>query len=221
MIMKICTKCLESKSLSEFYKNKSAKLGVETVCKECFKIRASEYRNNNKEKIAKAKSKHYQINRELINGKNRASHHTHKIARNKRRIEHAKENKDMYAATQKRYRDNNKEKDAARRREYRKENNDKLRQSGIEYRKANKSIINTKTARRRAAKLNATPAWADYGAINEIYELSAAITDLMEPTHVDHIIPLQGKNVCGLHVEYNLQVLRAEDNLSKGNKHAS
>ena len=83
----------------------------------------------------------------------------------------------------------------------------------------NKDKVNAISARRRAAKLNATPAWADKEAIDRMYTVSNFLTNkLGEPHHVDHVIPLQGKNICGLHVEYNLDVIPAVDNLSKGNK---
>lgn len=69
-----------------------------------------------------------------------------------------------------------------------------------------------KAATYRARKLKATPVWADRGKIRKIYETCP------EGWHVDHIIPLQGENVCGLHVHENLQHLPARDNMSKGNK---
>lgn len=69
-----------------------------------------------------------------------------------------------------------------------------------------------KTARRRTTLLNATPTWANIERIKEIY------LDCPENHHVDHIIPLKGKNVCGLHVENNLQYLTIEENLKKSNK---
>jgi len=87
----------------------------------------------------------------------------------------------------------------------------------------NKDKINTqlresgkgsaKYAKRRASKLQRTPSWADDLVIQMIYE------DCPEGYHVDHIIPLQGENVSGLHVAWNLQYLTAEENCSKGNRH--
>lgn len=66
-------------------------------------------------------------------------------------------------------------------------------------------------ANRKARKLKATPAWTDKELIELIYA---------EATHrkleVDHIIPLQGKNVCGLHVYYNMQLLTKFENIRKG-----
>lgn len=81
-----------------------------------------------------------------------------------------------------------------------------------EYAKNNRPLLNAKMSKRRALQLNATPIWANFDVIKEIYKTCP------KDFHVDHIVPLKGKNVCGLHVEYNLQHLPAKENLSKGNK---
>ena len=67
-------------------------------------------------------------------------------------------------------------------------------------------------ATRSARKLDRTPTWSNLSRIKEIYK------NCPKGYHVDHIIPLQGELVSGLHVEYNLQYLTAEDNLKKSNK---
>lgn len=66
-------------------------------------------------------------------------------------------------------------------------------------------------AKRKAVKLQRTPPWSETEAINEFY------ANCPEGYHVDHIIPLQGETVSGLHVRKNLQYLPAGKNMSKRN----
>ncbi len=78
-------------------------------------------------------------------------------------------------------------------------------------------------ARRRAKKLQATPKWlTEYqkGHIKAFYELCTALTETQpeKPLSVDHIIPLQGENVSGLHVPWNLQIITVSENSRKSNR---
>ena len=100
--------------------------------------------------------------------------------------------------------------------EYFLKNKDKMKEYQKEYNKIyrpnNRNLLNAHEAKRRASRLNATPKFADLNKIKEIYK------NCPKGFHVDHIVPLQGKNVCGLHVEWNLQYLTANANQTKSNK---
>ena len=91
-----------------------------------------------------------------------------------------------------------------------------------DYRINNLGTYAKNAAKRRAVKLNATPAWLtedDDFIFNEIYEMrDIRSKDTGVTHHVDHIIPLQGEEACGLHVWWNLQLLPASENISKSNK---
>jgi hypothetical protein len=78
------------------------------------------------------------------------------------------------------------------------------------------------TAKRRATKFKATPKWLteDYfKQIERYYKTAKWLESILNlQIDVDHIIPLQGKEICGLHVPWNLQLLTHQDNLKKGNR---
>lgn len=75
---------------------------------------------------------------------------------------------------------------------------------------------------RKAQVKKATPSWLTEDQKKEISRLHWLTRDLEvvtgEKYQVDHIVPLQGKEVCGLHVPWNLQILPSDINLSKGNR---
>lgn len=98
-------------------------------------------------------------------------------------------------------------------RKYREENHESEIERGKKYREQNKEVLRANSIMRKKRVKKATPKWADKKAIIEFYK--------NRPTgcHVDHIVPINGKGVCGLHVLDNLQYLPATENLKKGNKY--
>jgi hypothetical protein len=116
----------------------------------------------------------------------------------------------------------NKETTLIKRKEYVARNKYSIANWHKNYRKENRSKFSESSAKRRAAKLNAVPKWLTDTELNQIREfyICAQMFKLYtgEEYHVDHIVPLQGENVCGLHVPWNLQVIPAKENLSKSNK---
>jgi len=105
---------------------------------------------------------------------------------------------------------------------WREENKAHTLQYGKKYRAANKARYNYLCQKRKIDLLNRTPKWLDIDdlwIIKEAYELAARRSEVTKVSwHVDHIIPLRGKNVSGLHVPQNLRVIVWKENQRKTNK---
>ena len=163
------------------------------------------------------------------------------VAKAKRK-EHYLKNREKYIALSKQWDEAHKEHVKERKRKYRRSlSREKLDEENLKtrlryyankekqsirkklYRSKNKHITNANAAKRRAAQLNRTPKWLtefDLFKIQCMYKIVAMLTKVnKEPWVLDHIIPLQGKLVSGLHVPGNLQFMRARDNESKQHKY--
>lgn len=99
------------------------------------------------------------------------------------------------------------------------------RKSASNWKKKNRGRNTAIMAKRRADKLQRTPAWLtgeQLIAMRKLYSQAEWLTRITGVKwHVDHIVPLKGKNVSGLHIPDNLQVLPARENLKKSNKLAA
>jgi len=95
-------------------------------------------------------------------------------------------------------------------------------ESAYKHRRENPGYYSSKESERRARKAQATPPWVTKEMqveIQNMYNLRDRLNGLtVSDLEVDHVVPLNGKTVCGLHVPWNLQLLSKKANVSKGNR---
>jgi hypothetical protein len=206
-VIKVCKHCNIEKPLAAFGKRSSEKDGLNYYCRECNYARVKEWGLKNPDKKRAQGRKWKQENPEKV-----------KISSTKR----YEEKKDDILAKNKKWKENNKDRVKNMRKKLYEENKEEVLNEQKIYRQNNKPKLNAKAASERAAKRQATPKWLtkDHKTFIEIqYQMAKLLEDRMGVKyHVDHIHPLQNESICGLHVPWNLRVIPALENISKGNK---
>ena len=213
--MKLCKKCFIEKTEDNFSYSKIHQDGKYPWCKNCSK----EYRKENKEHSKVVWKEWYIKNRDMELSK-------HKI--------YKKENKEKIKKAWKEYYLKNKERESQRTHNWYVDNKDKVfirwskwyeenREKVLAYRrKYGKEHLDKGrlyVAKRKSILLNAIPEWVNFDKIKEVYNKAKELEKITGIRyHVDHVVPLQSKNVCGFHVWDNLQILADKLNISKGNK---
>jgi hypothetical protein len=192
--MKTCSKCKTSKPVTDFYKNKVMAGGLHSFCIACHKA------NGKARKAVKRADPEF-----------KAKELAYKKEYRQRTVEQRKQYMQEWHAK-------NVEAQTEYRKQYRLDNQKYFQ----EYNQINKTKILVHVRKRQASKLQRTPKWLtdiDMERISTQYQLAALLTKVTNsPWEVDHIIPLQGKSVSGLHVPSNLRVITRAKNRSKQNK---
>jgi hypothetical protein len=173
---------------------------------EAAKEYARKYRQENKKRVREGKRKWYQENKEKVRETSRKWY---------------QENAEKHKESSRMWQQENPEKRKEYRRKWLQENAEKHREIVRKWQQENPEKRNANAAKRRASKLQRTPHWLTEDEVFMIKE-AYSLAKLREKTtgikwHVDHIVPLQGDTVSGLHCPENLQVIPGSENISKKN----
>lgn len=209
MQTKICTFCHIEKTFDDFVKHRRD--GLSSWCKPCHAAKSRAYAEKNKEKVLDATKRW------------RASNTDYLVvyAAERRETEKYKNAKPDW---DKAYRAASKLNPAKvgrileYSRKWREANRELANLRVSTWAKKNRGKVASYTRARQTQMLHAMPAWADIVKMQEVYELAQEFREYGFKVHVDHIIPLRGVAVCGLHVHNNLRVCLATHNLRKSNK---
>lgn len=180
------------------------------------------FRTENPEYFVEYGRNYRENNRETLNEKSREWRLSHKEQTKQNWEDYYAKNKDTLTVKRKLYYETNRDALLEKSKEYRVKNKEALSERDKIWRQNNRHIKTALERKRQAQKIQATPSWLTpehHAEILAIYKEAARLTkETGIPHHVDHIVPLRSKVVCGLHVPWNLQILTATENLRKGNK---
>ena len=152
-----------------------------------------------------ADAAYYEANKERIKARVKANYEANREAR---------------LAQQKGYYEDHREAVLAANRSWADANPEKMRAYQAAYVKRNRNRHTAQTALHRALKRQMVPKWADLAAIQAVYDRCAEMRKADgQDWHVDHVVPVRSKIVCGLHVANNLAVTLGADNRAKSNTH--
>lgn len=153
----------------------------------------------------------------------KAYHKAYRAANKDKRKAWLEANKEKVKATCKAYQTTNKKDIKEKRKAWKKANRENINTGAVAYRKAHPEITAMGRRRYNLRSFHATPGWSESEEIHDLYLMRIEINNKYnleggERVQVDHIVPLQGKTVSGLHVIANLQLVDAAYNKSKNNK---
>ena len=207
MTLKTCKICGQEKANTFFSVNRSRPDGLHYNCKPCDSKKSRQWYAENTERDSIRKAKYRKDNLEACLQADRNRYYNDKANILFQRKEHYSENKEVIIKRVKIWSSKNR---------------DKRRLYLRKHYSRNKPEYVARCAMYRASKMNATPPWLTpihMAQIQEMYDVAfAKSVQTGVKHHVDHIHPLQGDNFSGLHVPWNLQVIEAFENLSKGNR---
>lgn len=200
----VCRVCKESKQIDQFPRMPTGKHGRTTRCKPCTAVYIKAYQEANKDKLKAGSKDRYKERKSEYQEANRQNYEKNKDAYKERAKKWAKDNPEKRSAVCTKYHFANPEKRAA---------------WGKSSRENNPGMYAAHYKARQQRKRKAMPAWANEENIKAIYRQSAWVSRITGVKHhVDHFYPLKSDIVCGLHNEFNLRIIPAFDNLSKGNR---
>ena len=194
------------------------------MCDDCKKAKAIKRKNRVVSDLVKAKRKaasaaYIAKNREKKNEMCRIYYAKNAEKYKEMARAYRKANKEAVRLLGKKWREKNADKLRVAKRNHREKNKDSIRVYLKNWRINNRGKVNALERRRLAAKIQRTPAWHNMEAIEGFYRLAQELTRKTGVIHhVDHIVPLRGRLVCGLHVETNLQVITQTENCRKNNR---